>query len=94
MNTILQIPINKNLRDRAASSAAKMGFSSLQEVVRVILNKVATGELNIKFEETVILSEKNDRRYAKMIDDIETGKAKMKTFYDVPSMMKYLNSED
>ncbi len=94
MNTILQVPINKNLRDRAASSAAKMGFSSLQEVMRVILNKMAAGELNIKFEETITLSDRNDKRYAKMIEDVETGKVKTKTFSDTKSLMEYLNSAD
>lgn len=94
MTTILQIPINKNLRDQAASKAAKMGFSSLQEAVRIFLNKIAAGEVNVRFEETVTLSDKNDRRYAKIIDDIKKGKEKMKTFYDVSSLMKYLNSEN
>lgn len=94
MTTILQVPINKNLRDQAASKAEKMGFSSLQEAVRIFLSKVAAGELNITFEESVTLSDKNDRRYAKMIDDVKEEKAKTKTFYDVPSLMKYLNSED
>lgn len=81
MNTILQVPINKNLRDKAASKAAKMGFSSLQEAVRIFLNKVAAGELNITFEESVTLSDRNDRHYAKMIDDVKKGKVKTKTFY-------------
>lgn len=94
MNTILQVPINKNLRDQAAAKAAKMGFSSLQEVVRVFLNKIAVGQVNITFEETVTLSDKNDKRYAKMIEDIETGKVKTKTFSDTKSLMEYLNSED
>lgn len=92
MNTILQVPINKDLRDRATSKAVRMGFSSLQEAVRLFLNKIAAGEINIRFEETVMLSDKNDRRYAKIIDDIKRGKAKTKTFHDIPSMMKYLNS--
>lgn len=92
MNTILQVPINKNLRDKAASKAAKMGFSSLQEAVRVILNKVAEGELSIRFEETVQLSPKAIKRYNKMIDEIESGKVKSKTFTDTDSLMKYLNA--
>ncbi len=50
MNTILQIPVNKNLRDQAASRAEKMGFSSLQELIRLFLNKLAAGEIDIKFE--------------------------------------------
>lgn len=91
MNTILQIPINKNLRDQAASKAAKMGFSSLQEAVRIFLNKIATGEINVTFEETVQLSPKAIKRYNKMIDEIESGKVKTQTFTDAGSLMKHLN---
>lgn len=91
MTTILQIPINKNLRDQAASKAAKMGFSSLQEAVRIFLNKIATGEINVTFEETIQLSPKAIKRYNKMIDEIESGKVKTQTFTDVGSLMKHLN---
>lgn len=91
MNTILQIPINKNLRDQAASQAAKMGFSSLQEAVRIFLNKIATGAINVTFEETTQLSPKAIKRYNKMIDEIESGKVTTQTFTDVGSLMKHLN---
>jgi len=95
MNSItIQVPINKNVRDLAALRVEKMGFSSLQEIIRLFLNKIAVGEVNFKFDEAVTLSDKNDRRYAKMIDDIKSGKEKTKTFYDVPSLMKYLNSDN
>lgn len=90
-STVLQIPINKNLRDQAASKAERMGFSSLQEVVRVFLAKIASGEINVAFEPTVTLSAKNDKRYARMIDEIKSGKVKTKTFSSVSSFMKYLN---
>ncbi|MBU0999972.1 type II toxin-antitoxin system RelB/DinJ family antitoxin [Patescibacteria group bacterium] len=93
-NTILQVPIDRNIRNQAASRAGKMGFSSLQEIVRLFLNKIAGGEIDIMFEETVTLSDKNDKRYAKMIEDVETGKVKTKTFSDTKSLMEYLNSED
>jgi len=76
MNTILQVPINKNLRDAAASRAKKMGFSSLQEVVRLFLNKIAGGEVNFMFEENISLSHKAIKRYDKIIEEIESGKAK------------------
>ncbi len=91
MNTILQIPINKSLRDKAASKAAKMGFSSLQEVVRLFLNKIAEGEVNITFQESVQLSHEAIKRYNKMIDEVELGKVKTKTFTDVTSLMQHLN---
>lgn len=93
MNTILQIPINKSLRDQAASKAAKMGFSSLQEAVRVFLNKIAVGEVNVRFEETVQLSPKAIKRYNKIISEIESGKVATTTFTDTDSLMKHLNED-
>lgn len=91
MSTILQVPIDKNLRDKATSKAQKMGFSSLQEAVRVFLNKVAAEEINIRFEEVVQLSPKAIKRYNKMIDEVESGKVKTESFTDVDSLMKHLN---
>ncbi len=91
MNTILQVPLSKQLRDQAASKAQKMGFSSLQETIRVFLRKLAEEEIKIQFEETVRLSPRAIKRYNKMIDEIEQGKVKMKSFSDVESLMKHLN---
>lgn len=93
MNTILQVPINKNIRDQAASEAGKMGFSSLQEVVRLFLNKVAAGQVGVIFEENMQLSPKAIKRYDKAIDEIEFGKVKTKTFTDVDSLMNHLNED-
>ncbi len=78
-STILQIPIDKNIRNQAASYAEKMGFSSLQEVVRLFLNKIALGEINVNFEQNVQLSSKAIKRYNKIIDEIDSGKIKYKT---------------
>lgn len=92
MNTILQVPVSKDLRNQAASKAKKMGFSSLQETVRVFLNQLASNEVAIIFQSSVVkLSKKNDRRYAKMISDIESGKVKPKSFSSIDKMMDYLN---
>lgn len=94
MNTILQIPVNKNIRNQATLAAEKMGFSSLQEVVRLFLNKVAKGQIDIAFEPAVNLSSKNDRRYSKMIADLKLGKVKTKSFSDVSYLMEYLQGEN
>lgn len=92
MNTILQVPISKKLRDQAAFSARKMGFSSLQETIRIFLNQLASNEVAITFQSSVVkLSKKNDRRYTKMISDIENGKVKLKSFSSIDKMMDYLN---
>ncbi|MBI2597365.1 type II toxin-antitoxin system RelB/DinJ family antitoxin [Candidatus Daviesbacteria bacterium] len=90
-NTVLQIPVDKNVRNQAASKAEKMGFSSLQEVVRLFLNKIASGKIDVTFEPTVKLSTKATKKYNKIIDEIESGKAQTKSFTDVKNLMKYLN---
>ena len=90
-STILQIIIDKNIKNQAASKAELMGFSSLQEVVRLFLNKIALGEIDVTFEQTVQLSPKAIKRYNKMIDEVESGKVKTKSFTNTDSLMKYLN---
>lgn len=91
--TILQVPISKSLRTEAVSVAKDSGFSSLQEVVRLMLTKFARKEIGVTFERfpEVVLSAKNDRRYAKMANDFEKGKD-IKTFNSVDDLMKDLTS--
>lgn len=47
--TTLQIPMQTTLRDLAAKVAAKQGFSSLQEVIRVFINQFAQGQIEVRF---------------------------------------------
>lgn len=94
MNTVtLQVPVNKSVRDSAALVAEEYGFSSLQEVVRVLLNKLAKRQLAVSIEQfpTVKLSAKNEKRYLKMMDDFRAGK---NVYYakDVDDMMKQLHA--
>ena len=75
--TILQIPISKELRLAAEKAALEEGFSSLQESVRLFLQKLAKKAISITFYEppkAIKLSPKAVRRYNKMLDDIEKGK--------------------
>ncbi len=91
--TILQVPIDTSLRNRAAAVAAKLGFSSLQESVRLYLHKLADNKLDIMFKEPdVQLSPRAARRYDKMIRDIESGRVKTKSFSSVDALMKDLHS--
>jgi len=93
MRTVLQVPLDASLRKDAEKQALEQGFSSLQEAVRVFLKQLTKGVAGITFEkeETVQLSPRAIKRYDKMIDDIESGRVKTKTFLDVPSLMKDLN---
>jgi len=52
--TTLQVPLSKNLKSEATSVAKEYGFSSLQEVVRVLLTLLAKKQLKINFEQSKI----------------------------------------
>lgn len=89
--TILQVPVKRTVKKRAAFAAEEMGFSSLQEAVRIFLNKLAQKKINVSFEEVVELSPQAARRYDKMLDDIESGKVVTKAFAHTEDLIKYLN---
>lgn len=91
--TILQVPVNKTVRNQARQAALSLGFSSLQESVRVFLAHLAEGSLEVTFNpSTGRLSPKAAKRYEKMSQDIESGKIKAKTFSSANKLMKHLRS--
>lgn len=50
MNTItLQVPVDKNIKLSAQAAANNMGFSSLQDAVRLFLANLAAGRLSATF---------------------------------------------
>ena len=50
MNRVtLQVPISKDIKIAAQEKAEAMGFSSLQEAVRLFLNKLSIGALDFGF---------------------------------------------
>jgi len=73
--SVLQIPINRELRLSAEEVALAEGFSSLQEFVRVLLNKVANRELSIQISSvpTIDLTNKANDRYEKILKDYKKG---------------------
>ena len=90
--TILQIPVSKNLKSSATLVAKDYGFSSLQEIIRVLLTKLARRQLVVQIEEMVTpLSRQAERRYLKMEKDFKTGK-NVKTFSTVDGLMEDLTS--
>lgn len=91
--TIIQIPVEKSLRDKAAKQALAMGFSSLQESLRLVLNKIANGKLRVSWDaDEEELSPRAARRYDRMVQEVQTGKSKALSFTSVDEMMKYLRS--
>ena len=89
----LQIPIDKRVRDNATKVARQRGFSSIQEVVRVFLSQFADRCIDVSFSPPVVkLSEKNAKRYDRMVEDVLSGKVKTKTFTHVDDLRAELNS--
>lgn len=74
--TTLQVPLSKDLKSSATAVAKEFGFSSLQEIVRVLLTKLARKELSLEVGqvEHIKLTPAAKRRYAKMTEDFKTGK--------------------
>lgn len=68
--------MSKTLRRQAEAVASDVGFSSLQEVIRLLVRKFAKRELTVKIEdvEIVKLSPSVKRRLATIGQDIKKGK--------------------
>ncbi|MBU4301118.1 MAG: hypothetical protein KKB09_07940 [Nanoarchaeota archaeon] len=90
--TILQIPLSKSLKLTSQEVANEYGFSSLQDLLRVVLTKLSRRELVISIQEPVIhLSQKTARRYARMSNNFAKEKH-TKKFTSVNGLMKDLRS--
>lgn len=91
-STILQIPLKKDLREKAQKAAKKQGFSSLQEAVRVFLSQLATKNIEVHFAPPdVPLSQIREKQYSRRVDEVKNKKIKSKTFSDSKSMIEHLN---
>lgn len=95
-NTVIQVPIEKSLRDRAVVAASSLGFSSIQEAIRVFLVQLPQQTVNISFEHPPVqLSKRAVKRYDKIVDEIESGKMPTRVFTkknDIEAIMEYLDS--
>ena len=82
-----------DLRTRAEAVSLDMGFSSLQDFIRLFLTKVAKREIAVKIEQfpTVKLSARNETRYARMEKDFKAGK-NTKRFNNINDLMIDLTS--
>lgn len=81
-----------DLRKSATSAAESLGFSSLQETVRLFLKQLAKKQLSFSFStRPTTLSLKAIKRYDKMTDEINTGKVKAFTTKSVDKLMEHLS---
>lgn len=70
---ILQVPMSKELKQRAEIVSFDMGFSSLQEIIRVIVNKLARRELSIGIDDEVP-NERLKKIFLQADKDLKIGK--------------------
>ena len=93
-NTVLQIPMSKDLRERAEKASNDLGFSSLQETVRVFLSKFSSGKITLSFEEQFPeekLSVRKAKEYDAIIKDMRAGR-NVKTAKNIEDFLSQLNS--
>lgn len=92
--TILQVPVTPELQSSAKRAAAKQGFSSLQDVVRLFLQQFSAGKMTVRLEsfDEERLSPRAARRYAKIAAEIKSGKGIIKTDGTLEDFFRKLNS--
>ena len=74
-NTVIQIPVSKQLRQQSENAAIKAGFSSVQEVLRLFLHQFSQQKIVVNFgTPSVQLSSKNEVKYLKIISDLKKNK--------------------
>ena len=96
MDTVIQIPVNKEMRVGAEKAATEMGFSSVQDMMRLLLKDVVERKIKVTWttkepdeyltpaEERVLTKKWNQAKR-----DIKNGKSY--TVSSAKEMMKILN---
>jgi len=92
---IVQVPTDKKLKDAATKRAEELGFSSLQEILRVFMAKLAKKQVSVSLEENVeYLTPQEDailqEKYKEFLE--EEKKGQVFTAHSVDEMMKHLAS--
>lgn len=92
--TVLQIPLQPELKKAAEKRAESAGFSSLQEVVRVFLREYVDKKVQIQvnqIDDEPPLSAKAARRYARILKQIKAGRGVTKT-NNLDELFTYLDA--
>lgn len=76
METTIRIPISKTLKNQAEEAATASGFTSLNQTLRFLIEKLANRELTITTStvEPIILSARAKKRYKIMEEDFNQHK--------------------
>lgn len=94
MNTKLQVPIDKNVRDGLERRAHTLGFDSAQAYIRVWAKAEADGR-TLDFDgKAVTLSPEANKRYTKIIAELDDEKksGKARTYKTTRDFMKGLGA--
>lgn len=79
MNTVLHLPLNKELKAKAESLAKSKGYSSLQEVLRVFIVQFAQEKLKPTFintDETISLTPAQEQYLSQREQEVEKAMQK------------------
>jgi len=86
--------MSKELKEKAEIASIDMGFSSLQETIRVLLTKLAKREFKIKVEENAEeithLPRAAEKKFKKAVEDIKAGRNVTKT-ENIDELLKLLH---
>lgn len=99
---VLQVRADAKLIAQAQKQADMLGFSSLQEIVRLFLAHLAKGKIEARLVTTkkehippehIKLGQKASKRWARIIKEADRGK-NMYYFDDANQALEFLLSED
>ncbi len=91
---VVQVPMSEELKQRAEIISSDLGFSSIQEVIRVLLTKLSKREFSLKVaevEEINYLSPAAEKKFKKAVEDIKNGRNVTKT-KNVNELLQLLHS--
>lgn len=91
---IVQVPMSKELKEKAEIVSTNMGFSSIQETIRVLLTKLSKKEFSLKVmeaEKITYLSPAAERKFKKAVADIRAGRNVTKT-NNIDELLSLLNA--
>lgn len=90
-NTKLQVPINSKVLSQSKKVASSMGFSSINEVVRIFLNNFSKEKIDIFFQNEI--SPQRILELQQMSDETiqEYKKGKVKGFSNVDDLIEALD---
>lgn len=85
--------MSRDLKEKAEAVSSDLGFSSLQETIRVLLTKLSKREFSLRVEEVeeiTHLSKAAERKFKKAVEDIKAGRNVTKT-KNVDEFLKLLH---